>query len=111
MFRTFQVKVANDGTAEVDVGPDITNVEWDVYQISVQTSIFNQACVCEIRHNGYFLCVSPQGSMDSATGPPDIVVRAGDSLSANWYRATPGDLATVGIWYNENPIGSTLSSF
>lgn len=109
MFRTFQVKLDNKGNGSVDVSPFITNKEWDIYQISVQTATFNAMCVCEIQHNGFFLCVSPQGSMDTATGPPDIIVGPGDILTVKWFSATADDLATVGLWFNENDTGTTVS--
>lgn len=109
MFRTFQTKLDTSGNGSVDVSPFIANKEWDIYQISVQTDTFIASCVCELLHNGFFLCVSPQGAMDTATGPPDIVVGPGDILTAKWFNGHPNDLATVGFWYNENDTGTTIS--
>lgn len=109
MFRTFQIYLDSNGNGQVDVSPFIANKEWDIYQISVQTAIFKQSCICQIQHNRFFLCVSPQGSMDTATGPPDIVVGPGDILTVIWFAGQSKDLATVGLWYNENDVGTTVS--
>lgn len=109
MFRAFQVKFDTTGAGIVNVGPSITNMEWDIYQISVKTSTFSPFAQCQVLHNGFFLCASPQGALDTATGPPDIVVKPGDDLTVQWINGVAADLATVGIWYNENPVGSTTS--
>lgn len=109
MFRTFQMKVDPNGTAVVHVHTLTTAMEWDIYQISVKTQVFWVYTQAEIQVNGFFVCGSPQGSLDTATGPPDIVIKPGDDLTVTWINASPGDIATVGIWYNENPVGTTLS--
>lgn len=92
------------------VGPANPNNEWDIYQVSVNTAQFSSATEVEITHNGFFLCGSPQGSLDTATGPPDIVVRASDFLAITWANGPAGQLATAGVWYNENPTGTTIST-
>jgi hypothetical protein len=92
------------------VSPANPNNEWDIYQISVSTKTFTPTCLAEVLHNNFFLCGSPQGSLDTATGPPDIVVRASDFLEIAWTNGTANDLATVGVWYNENPTGQTTST-
>jgi hypothetical protein len=103
------VKLDSTGGGAVNVGPSITNMEWDIYQISVTTTRIVASCQAQILHNGFFLCATPVGSRDTATGPPDIVVRPGDDLTVQWIDGAVGDLATVGVWYNENPVGTTVS--
>lgn len=110
VLRGFQLTLDAQGNGQINVGPDITNVEWDIFQISVRTKTFTPACSIEILHNGFFLCGSPLGSLDTATGPPDIVVSSSDELLVAWFNGTPHDLATVGVEYNENPSGTTRST-
>ena len=110
MFRTFQVMLDNAGNGSVDLSPYIESMEWDIYQLSIQTGKATAACTCEVRHNGFFLCNSLQGWKDTAVGPPDIVVQPGDMLSVNWINGAAKDEATVGVWYNENPTGTTYST-
>lgn len=110
MFRTFQTRVDEHGNAIVHVQTLTTAMEWDIYQISVKTQVFWVFTQSEIQINGFFVCGSPQGSLDTATGPPDIVLTPGDDLTVAWINASPGDIATVGIWYNENPVGTTYST-
>lgn len=109
MFRAFQVKLSSAGAGTVDVGPPSSAMEWDIYQISVKTLHFNTTCQVQILHNGFFLCASPQGSLDTATGPPDVVINPQDDLTVTFTGGSPNDTATVGIWYNENPVGTTIS--
>jgi hypothetical protein len=109
VFRTFQEKVQPNGIAVIHVTPITTAMEWDIYQISIKTQIFWQYTQAEVQINGFFVCGSPQGSLDTATGPPDLVLKPGDDLTITWINASPGDLALVGIWYNENPVGTTVS--
>lgn len=99
-----------DGTAKIDLSPYIESVEWDIYQISVQTTTMVANCRCQVLHNNFFLCGSVQGSKDAADGPPDCVVLPKDTFSVQWIGGNPGDQATLGIWYNENPVGATYSA-
>lgn len=110
VFRGFQTKLDNSGYGTIHVGPDNAAMEWDIYQISTRTSQFSQSCIAEVLHNTFFLCGTPVGWKDTATGPPDTVLRPGDEIVINFYYGNAKDLATVGIWYNENPVGTTTST-
>lgn len=110
MFRSFQTMLDNTGNGTVGISPYIESMEWDVYQITVQTGRFISGCTAEIRHNGFYLCMTSQGCKDSATGPPDVVVGPTDMLNIVFTGGIAGDTATVGIWYNENPKGTTMST-
>ena len=115
MFRAFQTRLntpdAVGGTygGSVVVEPPSSAWEWDIYQIAIQTKTFSPTCQVEVLHNNFFLCGSPSGSLDTATGPPDVVVRPSDFLAVVWTGGVHNDLATVGIWYNENQTGTTIS--
>lgn len=109
MFRAYQVVAKADGAPYIDISPFIDSVEWDIYQISVQTGQQNDACTCEIHHNMYFLCGTNQGFKDSAVGPPDAIVQAKDNLRIVWANVNPGDICIAAVWYNENPAGTTVS--
>lgn len=110
MFRVYQSKAAADGTANISISPEIDAMEWDVYQISVQTQNQVDACRVQVMVNGFFLCGTSQGFLDCATGPPDAVITGKDHLTIMWFEANPGDLCQAAIWYNENPTGSTYST-
>ena len=110
MFRAFQATAGTSGYAQVDLSPYIESVEWDIYQMTIQTAKVTAATQCEVKHNGFLLCYTLQGWRDTAVGPPDIVVRPGDTLSVCWSNMNPMDIATVGVWYNEVPQGTTYST-
>lgn len=110
MFRTYQIQLDTNGNGFISFSPFVESVEWDVYQISIQTGINTANCTARIFHNGFFLCASAAGSLDSADGPPDVVVMPNEMLRVQWYNGTSGDVATAGVWYNENPKGTTYSS-
>ena len=110
MFRAYQTNLNASGFGQVFVSPDVDAVEWDIYQISVVTQTANTNTHCMIRHNGFFLCSTPKGWEDTSVGPPDAVVLAHDILAIQWISGSPNELATAGIWYNENPSGTTYSS-
>lgn len=99
-----------NGFQAVRITPQIRSVEWDIYQISVQTTSQNDACTVEIHWNNYFLCGSNQGFKDCATGPPDVIVGADDTLLILWSNVNLGDVCQASIWYNENPAGTTYST-
>lgn len=110
MFRAFQTQLDNTGNGSVNISPYVESSEWDIYQVSVQTGALTGGCTCTIAHNGFFMCASSQGSQDSAYGPPDVVVLPSDQFTVTWAHGKPNDTGTAGIWYNENPTGTTYSS-
>lgn len=110
MFRSFTTTLNAQGNGSFDLSPYIESVEWDIYQVSVQTTRVNTNCSAQINHNGFFLCGTAYGSKDSASGPPDCVVLPSDTFTVQWFGGYPGDQALLGVWYNENPQGSTSSS-
>jgi hypothetical protein len=109
MFRSYQGKIDSAGMGTVDIRHNNTAMEWDIYQVSCSCGTMGATCVVILYVNGAFLCASPQGSLDTATGPPDIVINSSDLLTAEWQLGTVGDEVTVNIWYNENPVGTTYS--
>lgn len=67
------------------------------------------SCEAIVRHAGAFRCQSPQGSLDTATGPPDLVLQANEELTVSFSSVLANDTAIVSIWYNENMAGTTVS--
>jgi hypothetical protein len=110
MFRSYQTHIDINGTGRIDISPMVEAVEWDVYQISVQTGTQAATCTAQISHNEFFLCATNYGFRDSAHGPPDVVVLPADMLTVTWAGGTYQDTATVGIWYNQVPTGTTYST-
>lgn len=108
MFRTFQTRLDGNGNGSIDLSPYIESVEWDIYQISVQTNTFDFNCIAEIHHNGFFLCGSTQGSKDTATGPPDCVVQPKDTFTIMWSSGPPNGYGNLGVWYNEKDRKSVV---
>jgi hypothetical protein len=104
------MKLDGTGTGTVTVRPEVGAIEWDIYQISVQTQLQTYGCSCNILYNGFFLCGTFQGWQDTATGPPDAVLQPNDRLMIQFNGGAPGDTATVGIWFNENPTNTTYST-
>lgn len=110
MFRSYQGTVLSNGIGTVEIQHGNTAMEWDVYQISCVCGTMLATCVVILYVNGAFLCATPQGSLDTATGPPDVILNAHDLLTAQWQNGVVGDPLTVNIWFNENPVGSTFSA-
>ena len=100
-------------SATIGIHPSDTNVEWDIYQLSVKVDPVWSNTTVDVNYNGFFLCGSFQGWKDCATGPPDIVVQPSDMLSVVFSGLTGAPTntqLTVAIWYNENATGTTYST-
>jgi|SRR5215469_3457576 len=109
MYRNFNDIINSTGSGSVTITHGNAAVEWDVYQISCSCGMITAPCIVILYVNGYFLCATPQGSLDTATGPPDVILTSSDILTAAWQQASPGDNINVGIWYNEKPVGYTTT--
>lgn len=110
MFRSFESIMDTTGSASVTIFHNNASMEWDIYQISVTCGVVGASCIVFLTVNGAFLCATPQGSLDTASGPPDIILNSSDVLTANWRNGMPGDVVIVNIWFNENPVGTTMST-
>lgn len=110
MFRSYSGYVDKNGNATLTIQQNNAAMEWDIYQISCICGNMAAACIVVISVNGAFLCSTPQGSMDTATGPPDTVIGVSDVLTIQWLQGMPGDQVIANIWYNENVDGTTFSS-
>lgn len=110
MFTQGTAVIAAGGIASVQIFHNNAATEWDIYQISVTCGTMTATCIVQINVNGNFVCATPQGSLDTATGPPDIVLNATDVLTINWSNGVVGDQVIANIWYNENPVGTTFST-
>jgi hypothetical protein len=73
MYRSYQGSIGANGRGSVEVRHGNAAVEWDVYQISCQCGTMGATCVVILYVNGAFLCATPQGSLDTACGPPDVM--------------------------------------
>ena len=110
MFRNFQGTIGASGSGSMDIIQPNAVVEWDIYQISCQCGTLQGGCFVTLFVNGFFLCATPQGSRDTATGPPDVVLGHSDTLTAQWTNGIPNDPINVGLWYNEYPAGTTIAN-
>ena len=109
-FRQFIGTIDSTGNGIVDIYHNNVATEWDIFQISVSCGNMGNNCIVQLAINGAFLCATPQGSLDTATGPPDVVLNSADKLTAQWINGVFGDPLTVNIWFNEHPVGTTRST-
>lgn len=107
MHRRYQVRLDSTGTGRVDISPDITAVEWDVYQVSVQTNPIRSGCIAAMYFNDAYIHHTMFGSQDSASGAPNTVLNPQDIFTVVWTGGTAQAQATVSIWYSENPVGTS----
>lgn len=107
-FKTFPGKLDATGAGIVEIQQQNASVEWDIFQISVSgsTPAINNM-ICSVMLNGFLLCNSPAAAADTATGPPDIVLTRSDDLKVVFAQGIANDSVNVGLWYNENPAGTT----
>jgi hypothetical protein len=110
MFRSYDGIIDITGTGSVTIFHNNAAMEWDIYQVSVSCGVIGASCIVQLSINGAFLCATPQGSLDTATGPPDIVLNSSDVLVVTWKNGMPLDAVVANVWYNENPVNTTYSS-
>jgi len=106
-YRAFTGTISANGSGTVTIQNGNAATEWDIFQISTQCGSIQANCIVILYVNGNFLCATPQGSLDTAYGPPNVILRSTDVLTAVWSNGFPADPLTVGIWYNENPVGQS----
>lgn len=83
-------------------------MEWDVYQISTLCpNPINCPARAYVYLNGFLVCQTNHAGSDTATGPPDVILSRGDTLTISFVTGTPGDLVQVSMWYTEVPAGTS----
>lgn len=106
-FRQFPGTIIANGTAQVIIQQDNASMEWDVYQVSVNAPATSGKASAIMTYNGFFVTRTSQAAGDTAIGPPDIILSRADIITISFSNANPGDLVNVGVWYTENPAGTT----
>lgn len=107
-FKTFPGKLDASGNGSVIIQQDNASVEWDIYQISVNGSNpTTNNMICTVLLNSFLLCNSPAAAADTATGPPDVILSRGDTLTVNFTQGISNDNVNVGIWFDEAIAGSS----
>lgn len=108
-FKTFPGKLDGTGAGIVEIQQENASTEWDIYQLSVNGSNpATNSMTCQVLVNGFLLCNSPAAAADTASGPPDIVLTRSDDLRVVFTAGIPNDNVNVGIWFIENPAGTTV---
>ena len=105
--RQYQTIIDAKGVARIDITPNNAAMEWKIFQVPIFTETFVVGCVGAVFHNDSYLHSTPNGSLDAAAGPPYPIVGPGDVFTVSWTGGHPGDQATVTIWYEENPAGTS----
>ena len=98
--QTFTATADAGGTAVVTVRPGQKLRTWVITQVSVEMSTAPIGTACVIRKNGA-LVTPVVATGDAATGDPPVVLYGSDVLTITWTGATPGDVGTVLVFYDE----------
>lgn len=100
-YRSYTTKLDSGGNGSIDITPLTAAMQWNIDQISVSTKTFTANCQAVLQYNKLFLAFSPIGSIDTATGPPNVVIKPNDILTIVWVGGAANDTATITIWYDE----------
>lgn len=101
--RPYSGTVLANGTLAIPVVPT-SSATWEVTQVSTEMPTAPSGSLSIIRKNG--LKVTDMISTgDVAGGDPPIILRQSDKMTIEWTGCTPGDIGTVGVFYNQYPRG------
>lgn len=98
--RSFTCVVTAGGVGTVTIKPD-KRMTWVVQQVSNEMLNAPGTSICAVRKNGFL--ISPLiAQADVAAGdPPVYLLPSKDSMTVIWTGATPGDIGTVFVTYEE----------
>lgn len=108
--RQYQLFLDQNGAGRIDIQPNNSAMEWKIFQVPIFTKTFVTNCVGALYHNGAYLHSTPIGSLDSASGPPYVILNSTDVLTIAWTGGLAGDQATATIWYEEYPAGTASAT-
>lgn len=110
-FKAFPGELTAAGATTVTIQQPNASVEWDIYQISViGTLTISPNMICAVYLNGFLVCNSNHAVLDTAQGPPDVILGRSDTLTVVFTGGGPNDQVSVALWYNENPAGTTSAA-
>jgi len=110
MLRLYMTQLDANGNGQVTINPENQAMEWDIGRIALKANFPINGCQAQITYNGFFVCGTAQGSLDTAVGPPNLIIRPSEVIQVQWILGVPHDQVTVGIYYYENPIGTTAGA-
>jgi hypothetical protein len=101
----------SDGTAEVNVQPVPSGLQWVISQIAVETNPVGTGVTATIRRNGRLLTSTNLGSGSAAQGTPYYLLASGDIFVVDWTGAPVGAQCIMTLSYNEQrPNVGTLDN-
>jgi hypothetical protein len=87
------------GTAVRELRTNNNTVMWRIGQISTELPSAPATATCELRLNGALVTtLAPTG--DAAVEPPPLMLTPSDIVTIEWAGATPGDVASVLVFYD-----------
>ncbi len=100
-----EVVTALNGTVTVACNHNKQNIQWIVWQMSVESSVVNsQAQILSVRRNGRLL-TSSFVVPASAQGPPAILLDGSDNLEIDFIGMNTGDEGIVTLFFQEIQVG------
>lgn len=99
--RPYSGTVGANGRLTIEIVPT-SSATWEVTQVTTEMPSAPAGSSCVIRKNG--LKVTDMISTgDQAGDRPSIILRQADKMTVEWSACTPGNIGTVGVFYNQYP--------
>lgn len=87
------------GRLTVPFGPPGNQI-YDVRQVTLEMTTAPAGCTAEIRQMGSLIAPSYSARRAAASEPPPITLQGGETLTVEWFNATPNDIGRVTIVYD-----------
>lgn len=97
--KAYRATVDANGDAVVEITPP-GSYQWVIHQISVELATAPIGTRCILRYNGVYVATAV-ATGDAIVEPPTLRLWPGDTATVAWSAATPGDVATVLVIYDE----------
>lgn len=104
--RTYRSTVDANGDAVVEITPPGSYL-WLVHQISVELASAPLGTRCILRVNGTYVAtaVATGDALESSSPKTALRLWPGDTATVEWNGATPDDIATALVIYDEEAVG------
>lgn len=94
-----QGTVNASGRLTISFGPPGNQI-YEVRQVALEMPTAPAGCTAEIRQMGSLIAPSYSARRASASEPPPITLQGGESVTVEWFDATPNDVGRATIIYD-----------
>jgi hypothetical protein len=109
--KTFSLTATGTDAQILTLGTPAAGLKWAVWQLTVDTIPFRPGATAQVKRNGSLFTSTYNGGRATASGPPAILIQAGDIVTVQWDQVQINDELLCHLYFEEVQLTQSFSVF